>query len=54
MGGGAVQVFFSGALLWWVWYDLFECWPGVGGGAVQVFSVVLFVGLVFYRLLILP
>ncbi len=37
MGGGAVQVFFSGSLLWWVRYDLFECWPGVGGGAVQVF-----------------
>ncbi len=35
---GLYRFFFSWALLWWVRYDLFECWPGVGGGAVQVFS----------------
>jgi hypothetical protein len=50
---GLYRFFFCGALLWWVRYDLFECWPGVGGGAVQVFSLVLFVGLMFYNLLIL-
>ena len=40
-GGGwrGCTGFFSGALLWWVRYDLFECWPGVGGGAVQIFSL---------------
>ncbi len=35
--GGAVQVFFFLAPLWWVRYGLFECWLGVGGGAVQFF-----------------
>ncbi len=34
---GLYGFFSSGALLWWVRYDLFECWPGVGGGAVQGF-----------------
>ncbi len=36
---GLYRFLFSGALLWWVRYDLFECWPGVGGGAVQIFSL---------------
>ncbi len=34
---GLYRFFFFWALLWQVWYDLFECWPGVGVGAVQVF-----------------
>jgi hypothetical protein len=34
---GQYRFFFFGALMWWVRYDLFECWPEVGGGAVQVF-----------------
>ena len=34
---GLYRFSFFWALLWWVQYDLFECWPGVSGGAVQAF-----------------